>query len=233
MVFVKRLALTAVATLAAFVALPASATTYTITPETGTNPFGSPKFVQSTHVTLNGNTWRASAGMFRLNLNDGAGNSFDLATFCIELDQHLQLPGTFSEQAFNPAQIDAVNALWSNAFTLVDNSQTAAAFQFSLWEITHDTGLDLSAGILTIDGRNQTDALAKSWLDNIDDSTWTANPLLTVTALVSPTSQDQLYARFEQTITTSAIPVPPSAVMLASSLGLVGLVATRRRSKRA
>jgi hypothetical protein len=74
----------------------------------------------------------------------------------------LRLPETYTVQAFSPAKLGAVNALWSNAFPLVMNDSTAAAFQFALWDIVHDTGLDLSAGALTIDGKNSTDALAQS-----------------------------------------------------------------------
>ena len=169
----------------ALFSMPAQATAFTITPATGTNPFGAPKWRQSVKVTLDGDTRRVLAGLFRLEVDDGAGNKFD---------KGLRLPGTYTHQAFDPGTVDAVNALWSNAFNLVTDSKTAAAFQFSLWEIVHDTDMDISTGALQLDGKNSTEALAQGWLDNLSDKTWKANPLAAISRYQSDKSQDLLVA---------------------------------------
>jgi hypothetical protein len=189
------------------------------------NAFGSPNWSEKAEVTLNGDTRKLSAGLFRLHLDDGNGTEFDFATFCIEILQTLRLPNAYTLQAFSPAKVGAVNALWSNAFPLVMSDSTAAAFQFALWDIVHDTGLDLSAGALTIDGKNSTDALAQSWLDNIGAGTWQAVAQVEILALVSPGSQDQLFARIQQAPDPTAVPSPGTGLLI---LGAGAVLAWRR-----
>ena len=201
--------------------------TYTVTPASGGSVFGTPNWSERAKVNLNGTKRNVQAGLFRLRLDDGNGTAFDLATFCIEIMQSLRLPNSYTEQTFNPATRNAVNALWSNAFLLVDGDRTAAAFRFALWEITHDTGFDLGAGAMTIKGKAATVALSQSWLGNIGDNTWKPNADVTVTALVSARSQNQLFARLKPE-PTQQIPVPATGLLIAGA-ALFGLVHRFRR----
>ena len=208
---------------------PAAAGPYTVSQQETGSPFGTPKWSERASVNLNGKSMQVNAGMFRLHMDDGAGDAFDLDAFCIELDKFLNLPGPYTAQSYTSTNAGAVNALWSNAFGLVDGTQTAAAFQFSLWEITHDTGLDLSSGNLVIDGADATDSLAQSWLTNIDTGSWTPSKSLELTAWQSESSQDQLSGKFDEP-SPEAVPVPAAGAMLLGVIVAGGIAARRRRA---
>ena len=207
---------------------PATAGPYTVSQQETGSPFGTPNWSEEATVSYDGGTSLLRAGMFRLHIDDGAGDAFDLAAFCIELDQFLNLPRTYAAHAYTPAHTASVNVLWLNAFGLVNDAQSVAAFQFSLWEITHDSGFDLTAGDLVIDGVDSTEALAQSWLDKVESRDWKPGQNIEFTAWRSNDSQDQLSARMDDP-GPAAIPVPATGKMLLSLAAAGGIAGRLRR----
>jgi|GEM_PF-2326605 len=195
---------------------------YTLSAPNGV--WGSPNWSESATVSLNGQSRRVGAGLFRLRADDGTNAEFDLLTFCIEVAQSLVLPETFQQTAFAPAMAGTVNALWSNAFGQVANAQTAAAFQLALWDLTHDTDLNLSTGSLQVQANGSTLALAQSWLDNIAGNTWQADPTVLVSRLASPNSQDQLFVERRGT----PVGVPATGLLMVGALAGLTLYRCRK-----
>ena len=198
--------------------------TYTMTPQDG-SVFGTPSWSESAIITLDGNTSWVQAGMFRFHLDDGAGGGFDIGTFCIEIAQSLSLPATYTEAAFDTSTVDDVNALWSNAYSLVTDASSAAAFQLSLWELTHDTGYDLGAGALSVAADAVTMAQADLWLEQVATRTWTPDENVLITALKSETSQDQLHANRR-----IAVPVPATGILMVGAGAAMYWQLRRRRA---
>lgn len=79
--------------------------TVTVSSQHSGNAFGSPNWSEKAKVTINGETRKLRAGLFRLHFNDSNRAEFDFATFCIEILQTLRLPETYTVQAFSPAKL--------------------------------------------------------------------------------------------------------------------------------
>lgn len=202
-------------------AAPASATpTYTVSKTFGGSVFGQPNWSENATVHLNDKKRRVRAGLFRVTLDDGVEAPFDIVTFCIEIIQNLRLPAVYEEQAFDAQTVTAVNTLWSNAFDSVQDDRSAAAFQFALWEITHDIGFDLNTGALTIGANAATVLMAQTWLTNIDQNIWQPDSQLTVSALVSSRSQDLVLTGFKPD------PGPGGGQVSEPATGLLALTAS-------
>ncbi|MGY9057832.1 MAG: hypothetical protein ACKVGZ_19940 [Alphaproteobacteria bacterium] len=204
-----------------------NAAPFTISETIALEAFGAPNLSEPAHVTLNGTGTTLRGGMLRLVLNDGGGIPIIFDTFSAEFETGLVLSAIYDEEAIDPADRDDVNALWANAFPLVDNAKRAAAFQFSLWEILLDTGLDLSSGALTALTFDTTAELAQSWLDNVQTDVWLPSKFLEVTMLTDDTNQDLLRA---QDVVPEPIPLPPSAAMMLGLSATAVFTARRRRA---
>jgi len=169
-----------------------AAPVYTLSKAESGSVFGAANWSESVTITLNGHRLSTSAGLFRLRADDGGGSAFDFAAFCVEIVQSLRLPNSYEADTFTTQVEGYINALWANAFALVSGPSSAAAFQFALWDLTHDTDFNVSDGALRLQGRVETLALAQSWLNNIAGNIWSGDAGLKITRLVSGGSQDQL-----------------------------------------
>lgn len=209
---------------------PANAATVNVTKQ-GSNAFvdanGQNGWWQGVSYSLNGTTRSGvGAGMFRLTATSSTGKVQDFLAFCLEPLEWLTLPKDHTVGSSLSAPIlDRLGALMSNAFSLVNNSASAAAFQMAAWEIANESGASLNLG----DGAfhmtratASTQNLAQGWLNNITSGYWTSNGRVTV--LSAPGTQDLL-------TNIAPVPVPAAGVLLLG--GLAGLGAVRRRRKAA
>jgi hypothetical protein len=209
---------------------PASAATVNVTRQ-GPNAFldatGQNGWWQGVSYTLNGTSRSGvGAGMFRLTATDSQGRAQDFLAFCLEPLEWLTLPRdhTVGSPLSTPI-LDRLGALMSNAFSLVNGSASAAAFQMAAWEIANESSgsLNLGDGAFRMTQANATSQnLAQNWLNSITSGYWISNGRATI--LSAPGTQDLL-------TNIAPVPVPAAGVLLMG--GLAGLGALRRRRKAA
>lgn len=169
-------------------------------------------------------------GLFRLVADDGTGAPEDFVAFCFEFSQFFSAGAVYDTVSLvvpttiDQATFDALDALYSNAYDLVSDGLTAAAFQFALWEISEDagTGLDLSGGSFEVTDDGQVATLAGTYIDNIVSAVWAPTGGYEFTRLANPDTQDLIVAA------PSDVPLPASALLLAAGLAGIGWLARRR-----
>jgi len=93
--------------------------------------------------------------------------------------EDLQFPMVFNLDAIQYGQtvIDDLNALSHNAWGLVTNETTAAAFQLAAWEIAHEIGeYKIDDGHFQVTGdtsaSNRAEETADGWLQSISTGVW-------------------------------------------------------------
>jgi hypothetical protein len=211
----------------------------------GESPLGSPGgyYLEGTgalsHASLNGEAVHIGTGVFDFELSFGDDIWTPLLTFCTEPDVDVGFdeapanPDGFlygavplSSGSFTASEAVIVEKLWANAFnTALLGRIEAGAFQAIIWELAEDDSIDLSSGNYSINELFGQDAavadLARSWLENIDNNTWTSRESLR--ELINPFSQNLL-------IPMGHLPSPGSITLL--SLGSVLAVRRRRGSRR-
>ena len=174
---------------------------------------------------VNGNF---GAGLFRLT----ADSTTDFLAFCVDLFDTLDLtpPAAYHRDDFLYAGVtrQRIDALASNALSLVTNSRTASAFQLALWEIITDSTLDLATGDFVSNAGNAAANNARSdaavWLKNITHGLW-APTGYTFTFLKSDTNQDVVAFGLGG---PTPVPLPAAGWLLLAGMG--ALVAAKRRS---
>lgn len=180
-------------------------------------------------------------GVVRLTGEDGAGVSTDFLAATVNPMNALNLPSEYNmENTFTDLVSARLSALASNAWSLVANKKTSAAFQMAVWEIVNETndakGLDINNGVFRVKGTDADTKNAKSqakvWLDNISNGTWVdSSSFMFATALRSDTLiTDTRMATAAANNTLSAVPVPASGLLLIGGLFGAGFVARRRKS---
>lgn len=211
---------------ASLFAAPAFAGPVTIDAKYDGATFGS---YQTVNFTLDGNNRSTSAGMFSFQTVNPQGNSpiawtNQLDAFCIQLGQNLNTSAfvtydLVSAQDYfgNSTRVDLIGSLYTGFGSNVTNKPSSTAFQMALWELTHESDVNINLGDVTLNsGRysvsnNPSGAttLAEGWLSQLDSIT----NLFDIHVLTNGSSQDLLVFT----------PTQPTLVSEPASLALFGL----------
>lgn len=146
-------------------------------------------------------------------------------SYCIDLAQNVQANTNFTfsvktpaEHGFTANQETMLRRLFADRLPMVNSANSSAAFQIAVWEIIHDGDFNLGAGTFRVTGTSAPVATASEWLTEVAaPSYFTENWLPELAVLHSSSAQDQI----------TIVPAPATGALAA--LGLVGLVARRRR----
>ena len=181
------------------------------------------------------------AGGFNASFDpSGPAAPHSFVAYCIDLAQNFSFGSAFTVTETAPAMMSAIGAvrtgvldrLYTQRFAAADTRAETAAFQLAVWEVLREVptttfGMNaLGAGSFTATAATSgttldSDAItmANSWLYTLG----TLAGGYQLTALVSPTRQDQMMA--------TPVPEPETYMMLLAGLGLMGFVARRRKRK--
>ena len=161
----------------------------------------------SGQVTLNGITG-----------NDTGGAS--LNTWCVDVYDDLANGGSFSTVA-NYASTDPlfgkIDALISHATTelLSQDYNASAAIQVAIWQVEYGSAVSISSAQSVND-------LAATYVNDVTNGTWLADPTTAVSVLHGEGNQDQAYL--------TNVPEPASMAMLVTGLIGTGMIVRRRAS---
>ena len=174
----------------------------------------------------NYNSNLVAAGAFRLSDDNGALNDF--LAFCLQPMENFIIPTDYAVGSlFSNAVTENLQILAENAMDLVTNRKSAAAFQMAAWEITTETAstYDIVDGYFAITsnrkGSNKAEALAQTWLSNIDNGTW-VGPQKDYLILNADGTQDLL-------TNIQPMPLPASSLLLLGGLAGAGAVVRRKQ----
>ncbi len=206
----------------------AQASTFNVTTQ-GANPFidsaGKNAWYEGVSYSLNGRSMTAAAGMFRLTGTDKNGRAQNFLAFCLEPLEYLRLPKSYSDgTALSSVAVGRLGALMSNAFGLVTDRRSAAAFQLAVWEIATETKNPvlnlLNGNFLVTQTSGKTRLMAQGWLSAINRGNWAPDP--SVRILAAPGTQDLL-------TDLAPVPLPAAGLMMIAALG--GLAGLRRQRR--
>ena len=110
-------------------------------------------------------TLTVSAGLFRV--KEGTTNYL---AFCVELDQFLTLPTTYTvnNSLFSTGVVASLEKLFTNNVAAVIDNVTAAAFQVAIWEIVSgDASLNITAGEFILNTTGPVATKANEFLGNL------------------------------------------------------------------
>jgi hypothetical protein len=210
------------AVLAAFVALPAAATTVNATYNGPVSGF------RTVTVSTGPVTGSYSAGAFDMT-DTLVGGLGDFEAFCLDLENTLRTPATYSftnapfSNTFTLGDAeDRVQAVFDSSYGSLDTSDAiqSAAMQLALWEVIYDDDFVLSTGTFIATAGGNVTTAANAILAAADG--YAGPKMFNLTYLESTgTPQSQ------NLVTASAIPLPAGGLLLLTALG--GAVALRRR----
>lgn len=159
-----------------------------------------------------------------------AAASTSFSAYCIELTQgfdfgvdydYASVPGA---SYLDARKVDALSRLLTAGLSFVTDSATAAALQSGIWEIVYETGpsFGLSTGSLRVTPGNAANSEAFSAVDTFLSRLSSYGASVPINVLTNASAQDFLVV--------TSIPEPGTWALLAAGLGVVGLVARRRKS---
>lgn len=165
------------------------------------------------------------AGGFNVLLN----GSTSITTYCVDLLQHVNLSGSYSDYTqvngsahlfANSRANDDISRLFTSAGSLVHDATTEAAFQLAVWELAYetDTNYSLSDGLAKFHGSLGAVGLANDWLSHLGSQN-----SVNLQVLESRTNQDQVFA--------NRVPEPSSAALIVAAMMGLGAVQRRRNNK--
>ena len=180
---------------------------------------------QSTSITLGSNTRSVNAVKFTWTRTDVAGPAVDstiasqFTTYCVELNQNVSGGHEYVYDVLTPAQAGwsneqtlAAQVLWAHRFGDTGTNDGSTAFQIAMWELTHDTGMNLDSGAFRSGGAAGVKSLAQNWLSG-PGALAPRGGLPELVILRSPTAQDQV---------TVLVPAPGAAACAMLGLSLLG-----------
>jgi hypothetical protein len=209
----------------AFVALPAAATTVSLTFNGGTA--GGQATINASPVGVTG-----TYGAYGFNMTDSSGQLGNFVAWCLDLQHYLAPVGqarsyeitntpfgssyglTAVQQARVQAVFDANYAFVSSTVTNV----TQAGFQVALWDALYDTDWNAGTGDFRV-GAGSVRNAANDFL--LAASTFSNNSVWNLTFLESNTNNQNL-------VTASPVPLPAGGLLLLAALGGLGLARRRK-----
>jgi hypothetical protein len=208
------------------------------------------------NYTLDGTSESTSAGVFNWTSVAGGTNNFgSFDAFCIELTQTINYGGTYlynidplangptpgldtggpnTSGPMGAMKASQLSELWGRYFNTISTGSpaqqnvNAAAFQIAVWDIVFGSNLSLTQGYFVADNPSDADVvLAQSWLNGLNGT----GPMADLVALDSPTDQDMVTAvPGGPSDITAAIPEAATSVTGLLGLGVLALLAARRRA---
>ncbi|WP_411826192.1 PEP-CTERM sorting domain-containing protein [Luteolibacter sp. AS25] len=142
-----------------------------------------------------------------------SSSGFDFEAFCVEPDAGITVGDTLSYTVTDLSQLtnsDKIAKVIGGFLASSQNASQAAAAQWAIWELVAETSssYSLSSNKVKIKSGESTQALANSYLSNLDSFT-----AVNLTYLTNSKKQDM--------ITWDAVPEPSSLSLLALSAGLL------------
>jgi hypothetical protein len=106
----------------------------------------------------------------------GTFDAVPITFFCAELTQTFSfgVSYNYSMGILGGTTGTQLGQLFTEAYGLITDSQTSAAFQLAVWEILFDTDLNLSnpSGFHVTSGNGTTVGIAQGWLNNLGADTY-------------------------------------------------------------
>lgn len=177
-----------------------------------------------------------NAGIGRLKLTTNTGET--LLSYCIDIF-HSLTTGSFSAASaatsLSATKLAQISAVISNGEALVTSADRSAAEQMAIWEIVNEGSgtFNLSSGDLLI-SNTSTNAvsLANTYLSNVKNGTWAANPALSLAVLTGTNNQTQLVWGTTANRVLGAVPEPATWAMMLVGFGAIGATLRSRRPAR-
>ena len=220
-----------------------SGTTYSVSTQSGGNAFldssGQNAWARGVSITSFGNSESGGAGLLRLKATAPSGAMQDFVAFCMTPWQYLHLPNTYQKDAtlsLSSAQLGWVGALVQNAWSTIQDRNSAAAFQIALWEIVSEpafNGADLSTAydlghdnfILNSVGGTGVRAAADNLLASIMSGSWA--PTTSGFTLLKYTDENH---KTQNLLTVAPVPLPATGLLLLGGFGALAAVKRRKRA---
>lgn len=156
-----------------------------------------------------------------------APNSF--TAYCAELTQTFEFGVSYEYQFatgpsyFGTQKANDLSRLFTAFGASVIDSATSAAMQAGIWEIIYQQGVayDLTAGNFQITPNDPSDAAAFRAVNSVLKNLSSYGASYNINVLTSPVAQD---------FVVGSIPEPGTWALLVGGLGVIGLMARRRKS---